>query len=209
MHRSASCLCDRSLVQIKSHAQKVVKRWDSGESIFAPLKSKESLLSMLLAKRSSGPSSLQSKSPSKSRSRPIPRPKLKPRPQALEVSEGQGSTAHFPTGNRHHENDSNPPFFRTKFGASNVSFSFHNSILQARNAQDDESNFSPSLTSEILFPASTLTPATSDCLTPARPSLHLIESNSVMAAAALCQLSTVGWEKKSLGKHSNYNIVSP
>ena len=191
---------NRSLVQIKSHGQKVLKRADAGEDLWAPLREKQGLVQELVAKQLRSPNFIMPRISSSARvatRRQLPKPKLKPRPVTSEAPTTD-RVVHFSIGNGRRENESGPAVFRTKFGgAGNASFSFRD---VPQHVEDEEST-APSYSSEATW----FDP--SDCRTPDRPDPHMIKSTAVLAATALCQLS-VGWDDKSSDEHL-VNIVSP
>jgi hypothetical protein len=194
-----SYLVPRSLVQIKSHAQKVCMRLDDGEEIFTPLRDKANLLDMLLSKRTT-PMDKEMKPNSP---RPLPKLKLKPKPQPRPTCfEHPSHDASVLFSVRNDCRGSGSPLFRTNFGAGNLSFSFRTAPLPSQEIEGVPTTTIPSPSSVLV------TPTTSQVLlTPDRPDPNLIKSTTVEAAAALCQLSSA-WDKMS-SCEQHYNVVSP
>lgn len=198
-HSNPLSYLSRSLVQIKSHGQKVLKRADAGEDVWAPLREKPALVQKLVAKQAKSPRFIMPSIPyqaSIARPRQVPKPKLKPRPVSTPEEPPLG--VRFSVGNGRRENDSGRAVFRTQFGGTgNLSFSFRDAPQRV----EDEESSAPPYSSDTFHP--------SDCRTPERPDPTMIKSTAVLAATALCQLSA-GWDKKSSSDdHERVNIVSP
>jgi SHAQKYF class myb-like DNA-binding protein len=191
----------RSLVQVKSHGQKVLKRADAGEDIWIPLRENPGLVHDLVAEVSSSPKFIMPKiavqvSPSIAPRRPVPKLKLKPRPVKTENLSPADGNLHFTIGNGRRENETGPSIFRTMFGGtSNQTFSFRHVPHQV----EDEGSCATTHSSSC----ASFDP--SDCQSPARPDPQMMKQTAVLAAAALCQLSS-GWEDED---QQQANLVSP
>ena len=189
-------------MQVKSHGQKVLKRADAGEDIWIPLRENPGLVHDLVAKVSSSPKFIMPRIPGPVSTtiaprRPVPKLKLKPRPAKTETSSPADGNLHFTIGNGRRENETGTSVFRTLFGGpSNQSFSFQH----VPHRVEDERSCAPSHSSSS---CATFDP--SECQSPARPDPQMMKQTAVMAAAALCQLSS-GWEDED---QQQANIVSP
>jgi len=191
------CIFQRSLVQIKSHGQKVLQRADAGEDLWAPLREKPALVAQLVAKQMKSPNFLLPRIPTRASIAPrkLPKPKLKPRPVTTSEEIAQGVL--FSIGNGRRENETSPAVFRTQFGGTgNRSFTFPPQV-------EDEHPRAPYFSSSETFEPS-------DCRTPERPEPQIVKSTAVLAATALCQLSLSRDNKKrSSDDQEQVNIVSP
>jgi len=196
---------DRSLVQIKSHGQKVVKRAEAGEDIWLPLKHNPWLIKQLISEVTRSPNFEMPLPPAfpPARFPIVTKPKLKPRPVVTweeRAATCQGSSVLFSVGNSRKVNDSSAAVFRTQFGGSgNLSFSFHGTPEQAL-VQDEGSRTSSTSSADAFV-----------YQTPKRPDPQMIAPTAVLAATALCQLSVGQQDKKSSsdGDQCRVNIVSP
>lgn len=192
---------NRSLVQVKSHGQKVLKRADAGEDLWDPLRENEALVQELVTKVSSSPKFIMPRLPHgrvsmAPRRRQLPKLKLKPRPARTESASTDGSV-HFTIGNGRRDNETGPSVFRTQFGGtSKQTFSFRD----VPQTVEDEESCAPS------YSSSDFTYEASACQTPARSDPKMTKPTAVLAATALCQLS-VGLEDDE--DQLKANLVSP
>jgi hypothetical protein len=185
-------------VQVKSHGQKVLKRADAGEDIWAPLREKPRLVRELVAKATKSPNFVMPRLPAKASI--MPKPKLMPRRSMIWEQGSTEETGVFPSvGVCCRENEAADAVFRTQFGSTcSQSFSLRNDIPQK--VEDEESTPSYSLSNGL-----------SDCQTPRQRPPQMIAPTAVLAAAALCQLSVGGGKPESSTdeEHHGVNIVSP
>jgi hypothetical protein len=206
----------RTLIQIKSHAQKVVKRDEAGDDIFAPLKANKSRIEALVNSKVdlSDKKSTKAQSTAAYNERPIAMHRtgtVNAPMHLLSSCTTKDDRFRFTVGGQQERPFAESTVFRATLGGSTVfgrgvSFAF-SPAGELRHESDDESAIKDSSVSTISSKSnSTASDVSAVCVTPQRKDNQRVD---VMAAEALCGLSGIVSRKKRKADPVFPYMVSP
>ena len=218
-HDMCDVVSGRTLIQIKSHAQKVVKRDEAGDDIFAPLKANKSRIEALVKSKfdQSDKKSTKAQSTAAYNEGPIAMHRtgtVNAPMHLLSSCTTKDDRFRFTVGGQQERPFAESTVFRATLGGSTVfgrgvSFAF-SPAGELRHESDDESAIKDSSVSSISSKSNSMASDVSNqaamCVTPQRKDNQRVD---VMAAEALCGLSGLVSRKKRKADPVFPYMVSP